>query len=184
MAAMIQPYALQNFNRTAADLHGQHQRMPFDMDPPYQRGHVWSALQRENLILSFVQGLPVGAVFINRRVLDFSQPERVVDGKQRLTALFDFIDGGLEVPAEWFPPYSVRGGESHLQVAGRAAGKSRVSFPDLAQAGQRRFSHLTVSVYETSLPSEAEEAELYLRINFGGEPQGEQDRARARAVRG
>jgi hypothetical protein len=71
-----------------------------DLNPPYQRGSVWGVERKRNLIRSLLMGLPIGAVFLNSRHI--MQPDRVVDGKQRIEAILDFLGDGLAVPAEWF----------------------------------------------------------------------------------
>jgi hypothetical protein len=53
-----------------------------DLNPPYQRDHVWGEERRRNLIRSLTMGLPIGAIFINSR--DIMEPEVVLDGKQRI----------------------------------------------------------------------------------------------------
>lgn len=148
-----------------------------DLDPPYQRGDLWDEDQRVQLIKSILQGLPIGVIFLNSR--DIMQPVRVVDGKQRILALQAFLNSELAVPSEWFANETDRPKSPDLAHA--AAMKDLIFFSDLTQAGQSHFSMHAVAVYETNLATEAQERELYLRINFGGVAQTEEDRARAEA---
>jgi hypothetical protein len=148
-----------------------------DLDPPYQRGHVWTPEQRVALVKTILQGLPFGAIFLNRRD-EWDQPIRVVDGKQRIVTIREFLAGGFSIPADWFEIDALQPGAHRCE---------RVLWKHLTPPTQRRFlNRTTFSVYETLLPTEADEADLYLRINFGGVAQSAADEARARksAVRG
>jgi len=145
-----------------------------DFDPPYQRGEVWSEEQRVNLIKSILQGLPIGVVFLNSR--DVMEPVRVVDGKQRLLAIRDFLEGRLAVPREWFAGEDER--PEHPDVEAGVTSDT-ITGLDLAPRGIRHFEMNAIATYETSFKTEDEERELYLRINFGGVAHTDEDRERA-----
>jgi len=145
------------------------QREFLDLNPPYQRGVVWGETRKRNLIRSLLQGVPIAAVVLNDRMAgwkDFfknhcgeSAPVyAVVDGKQRITAMRDFVDGKFAVPGEWFD-----------------VDADEVRFPDLELSAQRHFRHRPVAVCEAKLPDLASEELMFDLINFGGVPQGEAD---------
>jgi hypothetical protein len=135
-----------------------------DLNPSYQRGLVWGAERKRNLIRSLLMGLPINAIYLNSRHI--MEPDRVVDGKQRITTILDFLGDRLDVPAEWFA-------ESDL-IPADALGAT-VGYSDLTLPAQRRFRNTTVATYQTKLRTEAEERELFLLINYGGVPQGDVD---------
>lgn len=77
-------------------------RTKIDMDPPYQRrGRLWSNTDKAYLIDSILNGYDVPKLYmadftwgespLNKRRL----PYAIVDGKQRLEAIFDFFDGSI-----------------------------------------------------------------------------------------
>lgn len=71
-----------------------------DLDPPYQRGHVWTPEQQSAYVEFCLQGGYTGRdIYFNCStwMKGFSTPVEVVDGKQRLTAVRGFLAG--EVPA-------------------------------------------------------------------------------------
>ena len=73
-----------------------------NLNPEYQRRHVWSNEQKSRLIESFIMNIPVPPVFLYE--ISFSKYE-VMDGLQRLSTLFDFYNGnfqleGLEIWSE------------------------------------------------------------------------------------
>jgi hypothetical protein len=73
-----------------------------DMDPPYQRrGHLWSAADKAYLIDSIINEFDVPKLY----VADFTYldtglnkkrlPYAIIDGKQRMEAIFDFFEGKI-----------------------------------------------------------------------------------------
>ena len=63
------------------------------LDPPYQRRSVWNNQFRQYFVETILLNLPAPAIFLfeeisDEGVLSYS----VVDGKQRLTTIIDFID--------------------------------------------------------------------------------------------
>ncbi|MHB1415076.1 MAG: GmrSD restriction endonuclease domain-containing protein [Chloroflexota bacterium] len=84
---------------TLADLVG---RKEINLSPSYQRRFRWDRKRQSRLIESFLMNVPVPPVFLNEDAYgDFS----IIDGKQRLTAIHEFLIDklrleGLEVFAD------------------------------------------------------------------------------------
>jgi hypothetical protein len=70
-----------------------------DLDPPYQRLSVWNPDFKLFFIDSVVRNYPTQAIFLDIS-LDPDRPTvyRVLDGKQRLTALIEFTSDGFQAP--------------------------------------------------------------------------------------
>ncbi|WP_182046366.1 DUF262 domain-containing protein [Curtobacterium sp. ME26] len=60
-----------------------------NLTPSYQRGDVWTTGDRQALIESVLRGIPLPSIIL--REVSASDPQEVVDGKQRLTALLRFV---------------------------------------------------------------------------------------------
>lgn len=60
-----------------------------NLTPSYQRGDVWTTADRQALIESVLRGIPLPSIIL--REVGASDPQEVVDGKQRLTALLRFV---------------------------------------------------------------------------------------------
>jgi len=65
-----------------------------DLDPKYQRRFRWDEKRKSKLIESFLMNVPIPPIFLNED--DFGQYS-VIDGKQRLSSISDFISGKLEL---------------------------------------------------------------------------------------
>jgi hypothetical protein len=137
-------------------------REEIDMNPPYQRGSVWSETQQQDLIRSVLYGIPIGSITLNFRGYHVEQSYTVVDGKQRIEALRAFTDDEVEVPRDWFPDQALEGITHH---------RSTVVFSDLAVYGQRKFRNHAIPHIKSEVTTVAEEAEIFRLVNSGGTAQ-------------
>lgn len=82
-----------------SDLFEWYQKGTLILQPKFQRRDVWSKNARSYLIDTIVRGLPVPKLYIRQKIdLDTSRSIReVVDGQQRLRAVFDFVEGRLTI---------------------------------------------------------------------------------------
>lgn len=146
------------------------------LDPPYQRGVVWGVKRQRALLKSLLSEYPVPAIIVNDRFgAKFSHPgytrdecwsHVVIDGKQRITAMREFVAGNITVPAEWYP---------EEQITEEARGKTDITYPELTIAGQRFFRQRSIPVCEAKVATLEEEAEIFETINTAGLLQGETD---------
>lgn len=81
------------------DLNEWYQKGKIILQPKFQRREVWSNKARSYLIDTIVRGLPVPKVYIRQKIdLNTKRSIReVVDGQQRLKAVFDFLDGNIVI---------------------------------------------------------------------------------------
>lgn len=139
------------------------------LNPPYQRGVVWGRKRQQNFIRSIIQQIPFPSIVVNNRLgADMSgggPAYAVIDGKQRLTAVLNFVHGKLAVPGEWFGDYEVtyRGAADVL------------TFGQLKPGAQSRFLGRPIAAAETCLKTIEQEQLVFEMINFCGLAQGEVD---------
>ena len=72
-----------------------------NLDPQYQRSSkVWSEEKQSFLIDSLVKNFPIPPIFLHEFIDQDSGKTKydVIDGKQRLTSIFKFIEGQLTLP--------------------------------------------------------------------------------------
>ncbi|MGW0873507.1 DUF262 domain-containing protein [Streptomyces sp. NPDC002740] len=72
-----------------------------DLDPPYQRRSVWNLAYKQFFIDSLIRNYPAPTIFLQVDVaVDRPMIYRVIDGKQRLTALFEFQRDEFTTPED------------------------------------------------------------------------------------
>jgi hypothetical protein len=81
--------------------HDLHQRGLLDLEPPYQRRSVWSQSFKDYFVDTVLLNYPAPALFLYEEVDESGRSAyHVVDGKQRLTTLFDFVGDAFSVSDE------------------------------------------------------------------------------------
>ncbi len=127
----------------------------YKLQPEYQRRHRWNVAKKSRLIESFIMNVPVPPIFVYE--YEYSKYE-VMDGLQRLTALWDFYQDKFDlVELEFWPELN---------------GRRYSTLPlQLRQAIDRRHISSIVLLYETANDSAVAQhlKELvFERINSGG----------------
>lgn len=137
-----------------------------DISPDYQRQYIWSNEYKDQLILSLILNYPIGNVVINELddPNDHNARQEVVDGKQRLTTILKFVEGGqvgdniIETSDNWFK-LSRKVSDQVKKIIEKAfAGYDpegldrmkrvkRLSFSDLPQSTQDSITTYNVPVY-------------------------------------
>ena len=136
-----------------------------DLSPDYQRGYIWSNEYKDQLILSIILNYPIGNIVIN----NLDQPnqrnarQELVDGKQRLTTIFRFMEVGnvgqwLDSYDDWFQ-LSKKTSDQAKEIIDRIVGDSdpdglarmhrakRLAFSDLPSSIQMNFNTYNIPVY-------------------------------------
>lgn len=191
-AAPLTSYGLSATNREAYGFVLAAADGDLNLNPPYQRGAVWTDDQRIALVRSWLLGIPVGNVIINSRRsmwwtdTDIYDPrsgdpgcDAVIDGQQRIRTALAWFAGEFAVPASWFDPVDVNQTED-------TADGPYVRFTGLTRIGQTTFKrNAHLPVVEAKLATEREEAQVFQLVNGAGTPQTEADMANAdRVARG
>ena len=87
----------QNF-QTISWFSDVHKRGLLNLDPPYQRRSVWNQIYKEEFIDTILLQYPAPAIFLYEEISEEGlSTYNVVDGKQRLSAIFAFIGGVFPV---------------------------------------------------------------------------------------
>lgn len=121
-----------------------------DTDPKYQRRFRWDTKRQSMLIESFLMNVPVPPIFLNE---DEYGKYSVIDGKQRLRAITEFLAGRLEL--------------KNLQVFGEINGQT---FNDLPQKLQSAFKTRPTlrAIIILSQSDKDVKYEVFQRLNTGG----------------
>ncbi len=74
------------------------ERNKLEFDPPFQRRSVWNQEYKNHFIDTILLGYPAPPIFLFKKLTETGQATyAVVDGKQRLMAIIDFISGRFPV---------------------------------------------------------------------------------------
>ncbi|MBL8891535.1 MAG: DUF262 domain-containing protein [Planctomycetaceae bacterium] len=71
-----------------------------DMDPPYQRRSVWNLKDQRYFLDTIFSDYPSPQIFLHKLPDPDKTIYAVVDGKQRLTTIFEFVDGNITLDPE------------------------------------------------------------------------------------
>ena len=134
-----------------------------DFNPPYQReGGVWQVETRSRLIDSILNGLDLPKLYFERATNRRLNPHgltyqyAVLDGKQRLEAVSDFLAGDLRLPEDfWFFE------DKSVAAAGMSLGELEDRYPGLA----RRFLDFELPVVSVTTDSGDLIEEMFQRLN-------------------
>ncbi len=141
-----------------------------EVDPEYQRGPVWTRLQKQYFIDSILRGYHIPLIYLHfkkgNEVSGFQIGDRlyIIDGQQRVHALYEFSEGAFPLldPREHpgrFPKSLI---DSPCEWAGR----------DMHQLDDRtrtRFFQMPLSVVHIETEDENEVRDLFIRLQ-GGKP--------------
>lgn len=66
-----------------------------DLNPPFQRRSVWSPRDRKFFLDTIFRGFPSPSIFLDKSIVDGKTIYSVVDGKQRLETIINFVNNKL-----------------------------------------------------------------------------------------
>jgi hypothetical protein len=128
-------------------------RDQIDMNPVYQReSDIWTPEKRQLLIDTIINGFDVPKIYMHK----FTEPQpangtryefAVIDGKQRLSTMWSFIQGRFALPSD----FSYVKDDS-LKLAGLTYGDIARDFPDIkADFDSYKIDVVTIETNETEL---------------------------------
>jgi hypothetical protein len=138
-------------------LHDKVKRGRLILQPEFQREFVWDRKKASRLVESVLLRVPLPIIYLSEEP---DGREYVIDGQQRLTSLFSFIDGK-------FPngePFKLTGLTAFKEL-------NKKGFAELDQESQDRVEHYclrTVTLLRQSDPDL--KFEIFERLNTGSEP--------------
>lgn len=94
---------LQYFNTSLMELIREVLNDDIDMEPDYQRDYVWEPKDKEDLITSIFEGNEIGRFVVKQN--GFRKDKKyleIVDGKQRLNAIVEYITGQWKWKGKYF----------------------------------------------------------------------------------
>lgn len=138
----IRSFSVNDFNqwRGSEDL---------ELSPKFQRRKVWSGKAKSYLIDTILKGLPIPPVFLRERI-DLSTRKtirEVIDGQQRLAAIFDFLDDGFRIL------------KTHNEEFGN------LNFSQLSEEVKIKFLSYQIPTHVLTTAEDAKVLEIFARLN-------------------
>lgn len=145
-----------------ASLHRQYKKGRLLVQPSYQRKYVWDCKKASQLIESILINIPIPIIYLAATKDD---KINVIDGQQRLTSIFSFMDGT-------FPDGSVfklRGMVARPELKGK-------SYKDLDESDQNKIYDYSIRTITFSSDSDPDlQYEIFARLNTGSVSLNEQE---------
>ncbi|NJC40129.1 hypothetical protein GGQ87_000387 [Brevundimonas alba] len=158
-----------NFHRLNIQMHVENvawlwrQRFDIDFEPIYQRkSNIWSVANQQYLIDSILNGFDIPKIYLAdfsygvNELNDKGLKYAVIDGKQRLNALFDFMDGKYPLSKE-FEFYS----DPSVEIAGKYWKDISLNFPEIAY----KLEDFKLAIMAVVTDDEANISQLFVRLN-------------------
>jgi hypothetical protein len=134
----------------------------------YQRGPVWSKVQQKKLIDSVFRGYPLPLFYLHyqqRQVGNMkAESYEIIDGQQRINALFDFREGAIKLFDPIKDEEEARFPQFIKNVPCPWAGKD---FVGLDQELQEKFDETELIYAKIDTSSEDEARDLFIRLQAG-----------------
>jgi hypothetical protein len=135
-------------------LYGKYKNGRLIVQPDFQRQFVWDQTKSSRLIESALLEIPLPVVYL---VQDTEGKEQVIDGQQRLTAFFSFIDG-------YFPG----GSDFRLRNLKIFTELNGMHFSELSEAFQAKIKYCNIRTITFMSQSDSElKFEVFERLNTG-----------------
>lgn len=139
----------------------QNQMRTLDLSPKFQRNVVWSTNAQAFFIDTLLRELPIPKIYIkgDTDVSTGSSTYRVVDGQQRLTAIFSFLSGNLAL----------------LDKYSKDLGLDGKKFIEIPIGKRSKFYEYPMSVEMISDASNEEIKDMFARLNRTGAKLNQQE---------
>jgi len=138
-------------NPTVQALYDNYLEEDLILHPSYQRNFVWDKQKASNLIESLLLNVPIPIVF----TAEAGYKEEVIDGQQRLTSIFSFIEGKFPDGKEFKL--------SPLKILKNLSGKK---YSELEDVYKKRIKRRTIAVNKIKSTShENIKFEMFERLN-------------------
>ena len=138
-------------------LHDKKKRGKLILQPDFQRQFVWDRKKASRLVESVFLRVPLPIIYLSEQP---DGKEYVIDGQQRLTSLFSFVDGT-------FPegdPFKLTGLTAYKEL-------NKKTFAEIGEELQDRIQDYTLRTVTLLRQSDADlKFEIFERLNTGSEP--------------
>lgn len=147
-APLDRKVTLDKADRSLSELHRWYKMGRIIVDPEWQRNYVWDTVRASKLIESFLLDIPVPVVYLAKTE---DNKYEVIDGLQRLTSVFDYLDNKYKL--------------QRLDILGDIVNKN---FNELPESSQRKLEDAILRSFELSSGAGDIHFIVFERLNTGG----------------
>jgi hypothetical protein len=141
------------------------QKDVINTEPLYQRGEVWPYKNKKLFIDSLIKGIIPNNIIVNKMTQD-NIKNNCIDGKQRLTSIFEFMDNKYPVAIGndlvFYSKINKKYDRTKLEVCNR-----RKEFRKMTENEKSEFGDTSLSFAVYKNLTYSEEAEIFERIQHG-----------------
>jgi hypothetical protein len=144
-------------------LYGLYLADRFQVNRRYQRKLVWSVEEKQRLIDSILRDLPIPLFLVAEIGAAPDAPYELIDGMQRLNAIFSFLENEFPVSGEYFDLDALA--DTKLR---KDNGELTQQSPLLPRETSVQLANYTMALSVFRAPDSASVDEVFRRINSGG----------------
>lgn len=145
-----------------SSLHNKYKRGKLIIQPDFQRYSVWPIEKSSRLIESALLDIPLPVIYLSEGK---DGKEYVIDGQQRLTAFFSFIDGRLPDDKE----FKLKGLKVFPEL-------NQKTFKEISEELQDKVNYCKIHTITFRRESESDlKFEIFERLNTGAVPLNDQE---------
>lgn len=161
--AIHSPTELRVNGDAISKLYQEHQQGAFVANRRYQRKLVWSVDEKSKLIDSILQDLPIPLILLAESMTEGSTTYEIIDGLQRLDAIFAFIENRFPYEGKYFDLETL--GDTKLQLD---RGKLEQREPILSREECLSVVNYQIPISTYRAASHEAVDEVFRRINSAG----------------
>ena len=135
----------------------------FNVNRRYQRKLVWSVEEKQSLVDSILLSMPIPLFLVAETGIGAGASFEVIDGMQRLNAMFSFLENEFSVQGTYFDLNALADTKSL-----KDQGDLKQEDPVLSRASSVAYSNYTVALSVYRSHDGAHVDEVFRRINSGG----------------
>ncbi|MFH2050358.1 MAG: DUF262 domain-containing protein, partial [bacterium] len=144
----------------------------------YQRKLVWTTEEKQNLIDSLIKDYPIPLILLADASEGSNQKFEIMDGMQRLNAIFSFIENSFPVDDKYFDTGEFTRARQVAEAGFfTAASKDKYNFYEPSVCADILDYQLAVTTFP--IESEKQVTDVFGRINSGGKQLSAQEKRQA-----
>ena len=163
----IKKYKRLSTNITVSIFYEQHCMNKYNYEPAYQRDYnVWDESQKAFLIDTMFKNFPIPPIFLEQKINKGKTIYDVIDGKQRLNSIVEFIHDGFGLPNDFGK--DVYGSERIGGLKFSQIQELATENEDIAEFVDTFWSYV-INIEYIEKPDEKIVDNIFDRLNRGGE---------------